>query len=224
MTISTFTRRILKKNMTKPLVKICGITNKHDAEMAAALGADALGFVMYPKSPRYIAPAKAKNICEMLPGNILKIGVLVNPDAGVLHKLDAENFLNYFQFHGDESPDVCKRYPGKIIKAFRVNSDFDANIVYDYNACSMFLFDAKVEGRYGGSGISFDWSKLAAIPRSHPVIVAGGLNEENVTDAINLVNPYMVDVSSSVELRPGKKDAHKIEGFIKACHNAYNHD
>lgn len=202
--------------MKKTLVKICGITNREDAEMAAASGADALGFVFYPKSPRFIKIEDAREICNHIQG-IVKIGVFVNPDAGELAALDSDNFLNYFQLHGDESQDLCRRFPGKIIKAFRIDRDFNKDILKDYSACSMFLFDTKVDSLYGGSGISFDWNIVRSIQCSRPVILAGGLNEDNVADVIRLVKPYMVDVSSSVESYPGEKDAVKTARFIKAC-------
>lgn len=203
--------------MKKTFVKICGITNREDAEIAVISGADALGFVFYPKSPRFITTEDARKICEYIPGNILKIGVFVDAESVELAALRTENFLNYFQLHGDESPDFCRRFPGKIIKAFRINNNFNKDVLKDYSTCSMFLFDTKVEGLYGGSGIAFDWNILRSIPRSRPVILAGGLNEDNAAEAIRLVKPYMVDVSSSVESHPGKKDAAKIARFIKSC-------
>ena len=203
--------------MKKTLVKICGITNREDAEIAVTSGADALGFIFYPKSPRFIKTEDARKICEHIPGNILKIGVFVDADFEELTALHTENFLNYFQLHGNESPDLCRRFPGKIIKAFRINNNFNEDVLKDYSACSMFLFDTKVEGLYGGSGVAFDWNILRLIPRTRPVILSGGLNEDNVAEAIRIVKPYMVDVSSAVESHPGKKDAAKIARFIKSC-------
>lgn len=202
--------------MKKTLVKICGITNIEDAEIAVASGADALGFVFYTKSPRFIKTEDARKICENIPGNILKIGVFVDAESVELAALHTENILNYFQLHGDESPDLCRRFPGKIIKAFRIKNNFNEDVLKDYSACSMFLFDTKVEGLYGGSGVTFNWNILHSIPRTHPVILSGGLNKDNAAEAIRLVKPYMVDVSSSVESHPGKKDAAKIARFIKA--------
>ena len=209
--------------MKKTLVKICGITNRDDAETAVASGADALGFNFYPKSPRYTTEEKAIKICERLPDNIVKIGVFVNAGIKLLDKIASENFLSYFQFHGDESPNLCERYSGKVVKAFRINSSFDSALLEGYDTCSMFLFDTKVDGQYGGSGLTFDWKILSSLPRTHPFILAGGLNEDNVEGAIRIVKPYMVDVSSSVESSPGKKDPEKVKLFIRACQAADVH-
>jgi len=203
--------------MKKTLVKICGITNREDAETAVTSGADALGFVFYPKSPRFITTEEARNICECIPDNILKIGVFVNADDDELAGLCTKNFLNYFQLHGNESPDLCKCFPGKIIKAFHIDCNFNKDVLNKYNMCSMFLFDTRIKGFYGGSGISFDWNILLSITHTRPIILAGGLNEDNVAYAIRVVKPYMVDVSSAVESYPGKKDEAKIARFIKAC-------
>ncbi len=203
--------------MLQTPIKICGITNKTDANMAVSLGAHALGFVFYKKSPRSINPAEAESICATLPGNISKIGVVVNANEGFLNKLSKMNFLDYFQFHGDEPPERCNQFKGKAIKVFRVDDTFDVLQVNNFADCAMFLFDTKVRNVYGGSGKSFDWSILQEVPRTHSIILSGGLNEHNVAEAVRNVNPYMVDVSSAVESKPGQKDSQKIKRFIAAC-------
>ncbi len=205
--------------MKKPLIKICGITNRSDAETAVSLGADALGFVFYLKSARYISPDNAQIICESVPGNILKIAVIVNAEQNYLTMLREKSFLDYYQLHGDETPDMCSKFEGRAIKAFRVGDSFDSSIVNDYSECAMFLFDTKRKGLYGGSGESFNWNALSGVPRTHPFVLAGGLSADNVAEAIRTVDPYMVDVSTAVESQPGKKDARKIERFIAACHS-----
>ncbi len=203
--------------MQQTRVKICGITNKTDAEMAVLHGAHALGFVFYEKSPRSISPSEADAICATLPDKITKIGVVVNAKESFLNKLSEMNFLDYFQFHGDEPPERCNQLKEKAIKAFRVDDTFDVLQINNFEDCAMFLFDTKVRNVYGGSGKSFDWSILQEVPRTHPIILAGGLNEHNVAEAVRNVNPYMVDVSSAVESAPGRKDSQKIKRFIVAC-------
>lgn len=208
--------------MKKTLVKICGITNIRDADAAVKFGADALGFVFYPKSPRYVDVDTARNICGEIPENILKIGVFVNENEDKLESVYEESFLDYFQLHGDEDPEYCENVNGKVIKSFRINNDFDLSLLKIFDNCDMFLFDTKMENIFGGSGKSFDWSLLSDMPKKHSIILAGGLNEENVCRAIKTVKPDMVDVSSSVESTPGKKDHHKIMEFIKSCRNCNN--
>jgi len=205
--------------MKKTLVKICGITNIQDADAAVQCGADALGFVFYSKSPRNVDVKTAKNICKNISGNILKIGVFVNEEKSKLDSYYEEGFLDYFQLHGDEDPEYCQNTIGKIIKSFRIKNDFNVSLLKPYVDCDMFLFDTKIENIFGGSGKSFDWKLLNDLPEKHPTILAGGLNEENVGRAIETVKPDMVDVSSSVESFPGKKDHNKIMRFIKSCKN-----
>ena len=208
--------------MKKTLVKICGITNSHDADAAVRIGADALGFVFYQKSPRYVDVDTARKICKTIPGNIMKIGVFVNENRDRLESIYEEGFLDYFQLHGDEDPEYCKNVKGKIIKSFRIKSDFDSSLLRIFGKCAMFLFDTKTDNKFGGSGNTFDWKLLRALPRTHPIILAGGLTEKNVGRAIETLRPDMVDVSSSVESSPGIKDHKKVLRFINSCRNTAN--
>lgn len=205
-----------KKNiMTK--VKICGITNLEDAFAAVIAGTDALGFVFYKKSDRYIAPLKARNICRIIPKHILKFGVFVNAQEKMVKKIAKSCGLDILQFHGDESPEFCRKFKGyKIAKAFRIKDKLDLKDILRYKTYA-YLFDTLQESRFGGTGKSFNW-KLLAKERNHirkPIFLSGGLTKNNVKEAIKIVRPDWVDVSSSVELRPGKKDKNKIKSFIK---------
>lgn len=204
----------------KPLVKICGITNPEDALSAVKSGTDALGFVFYKKSPRYISINSALRICEQLPKELIKIGVFVNEEVEILDSILKAGFPDYFQFSGDETPDYCLRYANKAIKAFRINDKNDITTIENYAECRMHLFDTGSKGKYGGTGRTFNWNLLTGFKHIRPVILAGGLTAENVSDAVKIVRPYMVDVSSSVEEYPGKKDPDKMVKFINACKNS----
>ncbi len=204
----------------KTLVKICGITNVEDAVCAVECGADVLGFVFYKKSPRYISFDSVKKICSSLPGNVKKAGVFVNENPDELDKLHKKDYLDYFQFSGDEPAGLNARYPGKVIKTVRVSGGGIWSVVSKSNDCSFILCDTAEKGQYGGTGKTFDWDILKRIKFPLPLILAGGLNGDNVERAILSVRPYMVDVSSGVELSPGKKNPEKIKRFFEACRNA----
>ena len=201
-------------------VKICGITNLEDARDSVKAGCNALGFVFYKKSPRYIEPDKAKAIIERLPKNIIKIGVFVNGKEKEIKKVARLCRLDMLQFHGDESPEFCKRFKGyKIIKAFRVKDKINLSKISIYKTFA-YLFDTFVKSRIGGTGKSFNWKLLDALDRiSCPVFLSGGLNAKNVKEAIKKVKPAWVDASSSLEIRPGKKDRNKIREFINVVKN-----
>jgi phosphoribosylanthranilate isomerase len=196
-------------------VKICGITNLEDALAAAEAGADALGFVFYEKSLRYIQPEKASDIIKQLPPFINTVGVFVNAREEFIRQTIQLCGLSAVQFHGDEPPAECLKYtPVKSIKAFRVESESILNILPKYNT-DAWLLDAFIKGVEGGTGCMFDWdiaSKACGFGR--PVILAGGLTIDNVQEAIKQVQPFAVDVSSGVEDHPGKKDHAKLKDFI----------
>jgi phosphoribosylanthranilate isomerase len=206
--------------MKKTFVKICGITNREDAATAIQSGADAVGFVFYPKSPRFISIETAQAICRSIPSNIMKIGVVVNIENSDNVLFETLDFLDYFQIYGEIDKSVIERLGHKIIKPFSVSDPFSEECLHMYQRCSLFLFDTAVNGYYGGTGKTFNWGIFNRIPRTKPIILAGGLNENNVIEAIRHVKPFMVDVSSSVEIIPGKKDAQKIKRFIAACRQA----
>ena len=202
-------------------VKICGITNPEDALAAAAAGCDALGFVFYKKSPRYIRAEEAAKIRRLLPAGILTIGVFVNARTTTISRIARQVGLDMLQFHGHESPQFCRRFPGyKVIKAFRVRNHIDLKALRRYQVFA-FLFDAHMSGKFGGTGKTVRWSFLArdlAGIRT-PVFLSGGLNERNIAKAVSTVRPQWVDASSCLEIRPGKKDHRKIARFVTAAKN-----
>lgn len=196
-------------------VKICGITNLEDALNSVKAGCNALGFVFYRKSQRYVTPQKANQIIKHLPLHILKIGVFVNAREKTIKRTAKLCKLDMLQFHGNESPEFCKKFKGyKIIKAFRVKDKIDLRNASAYKTFA-YLFDTFVKSKAGGTGKKFNWKRarhLGAFPK--PILLSGGLNAKNVKQAIKQVHPDWVDVSSSVEIKPGKKDYNKVKGFI----------
>ncbi len=203
--------------MTK--IKICGITNMEDALAAVKLGADALGFVFYRKSKRYVNPAKAFEITKSLPPFIKKVGVFSNEDHGVIRDITREVKLDLLQIHGDETPGYCEQLESPYIKAFRVKDESSLDQINDFNT-DYILFDTYSKDEYGGTGRAFDWEMLKDRPFENKyVILSGGLNPGNVSEAVSLLGPYAVDVSSGVEESPGKKDIEKINKFIEAVKN-----
>ncbi len=199
-------------------VKICGITNLEDAKVAVDAGCDALGFVFYKKSPRYIAAQKAEEIIKELPRNVTKIGVFVNAKAKTIKNIAKLCGLDILQFHGSESPAFCRKFNGyKIIKAFRIKDKIDLSRVLRYKTFA-YLFDTFEKGRLGGTGKKFNWDLLKYLEDvKQPIFISGGLNERNVKEAVKSVRPGWVDVSSSLEIKPGKKSHKRVEEFIKAA-------
>jgi phosphoribosylanthranilate isomerase len=198
-------------------VKICGITNVEDAMLAVQFGADALGFNFYERSPRYIDPNDARPIASELPEQIIKVGVFVNASIEKMVDVAQSVGLDFLQLHGDETGEkveLVKRKSRKgIIKAFRVSNGFSSNVVSDFDADAI-LLDAYSRDAYGGTGSIFDWELARSLSVSRSVYLAGGLDKENVADAIKIVRPFAVDVASGVEVQPGKKDPMKLEAFI----------
>ncbi|MBI4308928.1 MAG: phosphoribosylanthranilate isomerase [Candidatus Omnitrophica bacterium] len=198
-------------------IKICGITNEADALKAAKLGAWALGFIFYKKSPRFVSPFKARKIIDALPPFITPVGVFVNHNLGAMRDIINHCGLRAAQLHGDEDHHFChrlRRYNVKIIKAFRVGENFGPKDIGPFKA-DAYLFDTADKGVYGGTGKAFDWTVLQAVKSLNvPMILSGGLNNQNVIDPVNALKPYAVDVNSSVEESPGKKDARKMKDFI----------
>ncbi len=195
-------------------VKICGITSSEDALAAVAAGADALGFVFYAKSPRAVSPEQAAAIIHSLPPFVTTVGLFVNAERARIESTVLGCGLDAIQLHGDESPQDCLYSGCRVIKALRIKDSASLERAADYEVSGL-LFDAWSDRVYGGSGEVFDWHLLKDFASHHPVILAGGLNPENVADAIRQVRPYAVDVSSGVELSPGKKDLIKVAEFIR---------
>ncbi len=198
-------------------VKICGITNLEDALASLFFGADAVGFVFYKKSPRYISPAKAARILRILPDKIIRVGVFVNEKEKVVKKIAQLCGLNMLQFHGEESPAYCRRFKGyKVIKAFRVAKSIDLDALSRYKTFA-YLFDTYSKHSSGGTGKKFNWNLLKqAVKIKKPVFLSGGLTCSNVQRGVKLLKPGWVDASSALELKPGKKDHKKIRKFIQA--------
>lgn len=200
--------------MGRVRVKICGVRSLEEARAAFDAGADALGLNFWPKSPRYIAPAAAREITSELMPLIACIGVFVNEDRDSIIDIVSQVGLSAVQLHGDESPDFCARLGSlKIIKAFRVGEGFDMGSIEKYDV-SAALLDARIRGSYGGTGQSFDWSVALEAKKLAPIILAGGLTIENVADAIEQVSPMAIDVCSGVEAEPGRKDLDKMRRFM----------
>ena len=193
--------------------KICGITNREDARWAVDHGADALGFIFYEKSPRYIAPEKAAEIAFELPPFATPVGVFVNAAARHIDVAVKLAGLRAIQLHGDEPPEACLGHDVPVIRALRVGSDFDAQTLQAH-LVNTFLLDTEKAGTYGGTGETFDWAKAREAKVYGRIILSGGLNPNNVREAIERVAPYAVDASSGVEAEPGKKDRKKVRDFL----------
>ena len=205
--------------MTK--VKICGITNIEDATWATNLGADALGFVFYKDSPRYIREDAAKKIIRELPTFVSSVGVFVNEGEDRIREISESCCLDILQFHGDESPDFCSHFDRKVIKTFSIKNRKGLEIISSYKVSAV-LLDTYYEDIYGGGGKAFNWDLASEVKRyTNRVILAGGLSPDNVLKAIRMIQPYGVDVSSGVESEPGKKDHAKLAKFIKTVKTAY---
>ncbi len=198
-------------------VKICGITELEDARDAALLGADAIGLNFYPNSPRCIDPARAAKIVEKLPPFVTVVGVFVNhPDPQNLEDFAVSLGLHAVQLHGNETPDYCSMIQRvKVIKTFRVDAGFRVDTLRSYGS-GTFLLD----GCSPGMGTSFDWELACGANAFGSVIIAGGLNADNVARVIATLHPFAVDVASGVESRPGKKDYEKMRLFIEAVGRA----
>lgn len=194
-------------------VKVCGITTAEDARLAVDLGADALGFVFYPASPRYIAPPEAAEIIRGCPPFVAPVGVFVDCPYEEIDSIVAQCGLTAVQLHGGEEPDFCARFHVKVIKAFRVRDAQLPPEIPCYRTDAI-LLDAFREGIPGGTGETFSWEVAREAKRYGRLILAGGLNSGNVRHAIETVRPYAVDVSSGVEKAPGKKDASRLAEFL----------
>ncbi|MFH0739221.1 MAG: phosphoribosylanthranilate isomerase [Candidatus Omnitrophota bacterium] len=197
-------------------VKICGITNHKDARDAIACGCGALGFVFYKKSSRYISPHKARGIIKRLPVEIIKVGVFVDSGREEIKDIAKICDLDMLQLHGSQGPDFCRGLGDyKVIKAFRIKERPRIKDIKKYNAFA-YLFDTYSGSKYGGTGRAFDWKLLEGLRKiKKPIFLAGGLSEKNVREAVKIVRPEWVDLSSSVEVKPGKKDYKKMKSFIK---------
>ena len=202
-------------------VKICGITNPEDAFAAVRYGADAVGFVFYHKSPRAVSPETAKAIISSLPPFITTVGVFVDEEIREMERIASYAGLDVIQLHGSEPPDKCNA-GRKVIKAVRVKHPADIEILKQYRDISAFLLDTFSPSASGGTGETFNWEIAVEAKRFGRIILAGGLNPGNVEEAIKLVRPYGVDVSSGVEgAVKGRKDHAKLKLFIERAGKAF---
>lgn len=200
----------------RPKVKICGITNIQDALHSVWCGADALGFVFYKKSKRYISPKQVKKIIDILPPWIFKVGLFVNEDFVSVKRIANYCKLDFIQLHGDENQSYLKKLNGfRLIKAIRIKEKINFRSLDNF-CCELLLFDTYSESKFGGTGKRFDWGLSREIKRIRkPYIISGGLTPSNVKQAVKRFAPYAVDVSSGIEKKLGKKDERLVRGFIK---------
>ncbi|HXE76000.1 MAG TPA: phosphoribosylanthranilate isomerase [Candidatus Xenobia bacterium] len=201
-------------------VKICGITTLDDALVAAAAGADAVGFNFCPESPRYLEPARAAEIVALLSPFVTPVGVFVNEAPLRIERIARAARVRAVQLHGDEEPAEVEALTSKghkVVKAFRMGRRFRAAELKNYSSAAAFLLDSEVKGKRGGTGKSFDWRKARPANRHGRILLAGGLTVENVAEAIQQAQPYGVDVCSGVESQPGVKDHALLRAFIRAA-------
>lgn len=191
-------------------VKICGITNEEDALRAADCGADALGFIFYPLSPRYIKPVDVRKLIRVLPVELVKVGVFVNEKTDEIKKVMKYCGLDMIQLHGDEKPEFCREFPSaQVIKAVELKNEADFVYAKSYHVGAI-LVDSRHAGLYGGTGRKANWDFACRIKNKKPLILSGGLNEDNIAQAIKDVAPHALDINSGVESEPGKKDHAKL--------------
>jgi len=203
-------------------VKICGITNRADAEAAAEADANLIGLNFYEKSPRFISEVEASRVRAAVPHGIEAVGIFVNAAPQEMLRICRKLRLDAAQLHGDESREVVAEVAAAlpVFKVFRVTSDFAPDVLDDYSAASAFLLDASQAGQYGGTGHTIDWALARRAAASHRIILAGGLKPENVAGAIRVVRPWGVDVASGVESKPGKKDHARLRDFVEEVRRA----
>lgn len=198
-------------------VKICGITNLEDARAAEVAGADAIGFIFYEKSPRFISIDEAARIRRFINPFVHVVGVFVDHPYTFIRDVVERVELDFVQLHGNEPPELCRLFGEKVIKAFRVKNDFSLETCKKYPN-TVWLLDTYSPAAHGGTGATFDWKIAVEAKSLNPnLILSGGLNPDNVGEAIRLVRPLAVDVSSGVEISPGKKDKDKIKKFVRAA-------
>lgn len=197
-------------------VKVCGLLRVEDAVLAVELGATAVGFIFWPRSPRFIDPATARTIASALPPAVARVGVFVDQAAEFVKQVAETVPLDAVQLHGNESVADYAQVGVPLIKAIAVSIPFDGSVMDAVPEDVTVLLDAHDPERRGGTGRTIDWSVAAAMAARRPTILSGGLNPLNVSEAVGRVRPYMVDVSSGVESAPGVKDPTKLRAFFRA--------
>ncbi len=212
---------MLKQMLVRTRVKICGITNVTDAQHAAKAGADSIGLVFFAKSKRNVSIVNATEIIKSLPAFVTSTALFVNPTIDLVKEVISATKVDLLQFHGEEAEDFCNQFSRPYIKAIRIKETTDlVEVTNKYKSAKAILFDTFVSGVAGGTGQSFNWQFLnkkaqETIKITPPIILAGGLNDKNVAEAISITQPWAVDVSGGVELEAGIKSLAKIKKFIK---------
>jgi phosphoribosylanthranilate isomerase len=196
-------------------VKFCGMTRREDLDCAADLGADAVGLVFVPGTPRCLEISRARELLRGLPPLLARVGVFADEDPLRVRRVREDLGLTAVQLHGSESPGNCAAVGGVRIKTFRVRENWDPAALAAYD-CEAYLLEAPVRGALGGAGVAFDWEKLRGGVTGRRIVLAGGLTPENVGRAIAMVRPYAVDVSSGIESAMGVKDRHRMQAFIES--------
>ena len=195
-------------------IKICGMTRSEDVAAAAGLGVDAVGLVFYPKSPRYVSAEQAQALVEDLPAFVTVTALFLEPDTEAVRKVLRTTRIDLLQFHGGEPAEFCRSFGRPYIKAVPMGEQVDlAEYARRHAQAAALLLDSHSAGQRGGTGVSFDWTTIPKLD-GLPLILAGGLKPDNVADAIRIVRPYGVDVSSGVESAPGIKDLGKMAAFV----------
>ena len=194
-------------------IKICGITNPEDAQLAVAKGSDAIGFIFYPKSKRYIEPEAALAIAKQLPAFVVKVGVFVDEKLENVNNIAKQVGLNSVQLHGNETLEYAKQVNVPVIKAFRIDDNFNFSKLDEFSDFPI-LLDAFSGNEFGGTGLKFDWNKIPDAYKQR-IILAGGISADNVEHISKTINPQAIDVSSSVELSPGIKDHEKLRKLLR---------
>jgi phosphoribosylanthranilate isomerase len=200
------------------IVKICGITRAEDALAAVEFGADAIGFVFWPGSPRFIDPDRAREIAAALPPFITPVGVFVNQTPDHVNRIAALVTLGAVQLHGDERPEAAVAIARPVIKAIAVRDHFDPASLDEWSSRTTILLDVHDPVARGGTGRTIDWRTAAEAARRRRVVLAGGLTPENVCAAVTIARPFGIDVSSGVESRPGIKDHTRLKALFEAVH------
>jgi len=196
-------------------VKICGITSDDDVLLAVDAGAHALGFNMFPGSARFVEPLQARHLVEQVPPFVATVGLFVNASGQQVLDICHEIPFDFLQFNGDESDDFCRQFKKPYLKAIRVKPGLDVEAeISQYPSCAGIILDAYVADEFGGTGKTIDWRDLPKFKQR--IVLAGGLNPNNIIQAIASVKPYAVDVSSGVERSKGVKDPKKIREFMAA--------
>lgn len=202
-------------------IKVCGITTQEDARFAAAAGADGLGFIFVEQSPRLVEPDTVRAITGHLPPFVDRIGVFVDQEMEVVEEIIHYCGLTLVQLHGAETPEYCKKISCKVIKSFAIGSRAESEALAAYaDVASGFLLDTYHKDKAGGTGMTFNWGMVEQVKPPGPVILAGGLNPENIGEAVLRVKPFAVDVNSGVEYQPGRKDPDKLKLFVNKVRKA----